>query len=271
MHGGAGCRKVSGRPRPELNLYNPFPPTSQALTDPNGLLATGGDLQPATLLRAYSQGIFPWFESDEEILWWSPDPRLILRPDQIHISRSLKKVARRSGWDLRYDAAFSDVMTHCARVDRGDRGDEEPGTWITRNMLQAYIELHELGVAHSIEVLDGERLIGGLYGVLLDNVFFGESMFSIEPNASKIAFVALSRLCSDHGIEIIDCQVYNPHLESLGAHLMSRQDFENHLRGAIKTPMSSILPNPLCLLPSRSRGLDSRLGGALIHSVAKLV
>ncbi len=268
MHGGAGCRKVFGRARPELTLYNPFPPTSQALTDPNGLLATGGDLQPATLLCAYSQGIFPWFESDDEILWWSPDPRLVLRSDQIHISRSLKKVARRSGWGLRYDAVFPDVMTHCARADRGDG---EPGTWITRNMLQAYIELHELGVAHSIEVLDGERLIGGLYGLLLDKVFFGESMFSLEPNASKIAFVALSRLCRDHGIEIIDCQVYNPHLESLGAHLMSRQDFENHLRGAIKTPMSSILPNPLCLLPSRSQGLDSRLGGKLIHSVAELV
>ena len=121
-------------------------------------------------------------------------------------------------------------------------------------MLQAYIELHDLGVAHSVEVFDGERLIGGLYGVLLDKVFFGESMFSLEPNASKIAFLALSRLCHDHGIEIIDCQVYNPHLESLGAHLMSRQDFENHLRGAIKTPMSSILPNPLCLLPSLALG-----------------
>ena len=268
MHGGAGCGKVFGRARPELSLYNPFPHTSQALTEPNGLLATGGDLQPATLLCAYSQGIFPWFESDDEILWWSPDPRLVLRSDQIHISRSLKKVARRCGWDLRYDAAFSDVVTHCARVDRGD-GDL--GTWITRNMLRAYIELHELGVAHSIEVLDGERLVGGLYGLLLDKVFFGESMFSLEPNASKIALLALSRLCRDHGVEIIDCQVYNPHLESLGADLMSRQDFENHLRGAIKTPMSSILPNPLCLLPSVPQGLDRRLGGKLIHTVAELV
>ncbi len=249
-------------------MYNPFPPTSQAMTDPNGLLATGGNLQPSTLLCAYSQGIFPWFESDEEILWWSPDPRLILKSDQIHISRSLKKAARRSGWALRYDGAFSEVMTRCARIDRGN---EESGTWITQNMLQAYLELHELGVAHSIEVLDGERLIGGLYGVLLDNVFFGESMFSLEPNASKVAFVALSRLCKDHGIEIIDCQVYNPHLESLGAHVMSRQDFENHLRDAIKTPMSSILRNPLCLLPSYPQGLDRRLGGRLIQTVAELI
>ena len=139
-------------------------------------------------------------------------------------------------------------------------------------MLRAYIELHELGVAHSVEVLDGERLVGGLYGVLLDKVFFGESMFSLEPNASKIAFVALSRLCQrSRRLKSLTARFTTLISKSLGAHLMSRQDFENHLRGAIKTPMSSILPNPLCLLPSRSQGLDSRLGGKLIHSVAELV
>ena len=195
-------------------MHNPFPPTSQALDEPNGLLAVGGDLEPGTLLCAYAQGIFPWFESDQEILWWSPDPRLTLRSDAIHISRSLKKAIRQCGWRLQYDTAFADVVSHCAHAYRNQPG---AGTWITTDMHAAYCALHDLGVAHSVEVYEEGTLIGGLYGILLDNMFFGESMFSLQSNASKMAFVALAKLCRDHSIEVIDCQVHNEHLVSLGA------------------------------------------------------
>ncbi len=249
-------------------MHNPFPPTSEALDDPNGLLAMGGDLEPATLLCAYAQGIFPWFESDQEILWWSPDPRLTLRSAEIHVSRSLRKVARQCGWRLQYDTAFTDVMTHCAQVDRNRL---QAGTWITPSMHAAYCTLHDLGVAHSVEVYEADRLVGGLYGILLGDMFFGESMFSLESNASKIAFIALCRLCHDHGIGVIDCQVHNEHLVSLGAQTIPRQDFENHLRDAIKTPMTDVLANPLCLLPKDPLSLDQRLGAQLAGTVAELL
>ena len=182
------------------------PPTSQALNEPNGLLAVGGDLEPSTLLCAYAQGIFPWFESDQEILWWSPDPRLTLRSEAIHVSRSLKKAIRQCGWRLQYDTAFAEVVNYCANADRNQ---PEAGTWITPDMRAAYCELHDLGVAHSVEIYEEGALIGGLYGILLGNMFFGESMFSLQSNASKMAFVALAKLCRDHSIEVIDCQVHN--------------------------------------------------------------
>ena len=153
------------------------------------MLAVGGDLEPGTLLCAYAQGIFPWFESDQEILWWSPDPRLTLRSDAIHISRSLKKAIRQCGWRLQYDTAFADVVSHCAHAYRNQ---PEAGTWITPDMHAAYCALHDLGVAHSVEVYEEGTLIGGLYGILLGNMFFGESMFSLKSNASKMAFVGLS-------------------------------------------------------------------------------
>ena len=249
-------------------MHNPFPPTSQALDEPNGLLAMGGDLKPATLLCAYAQGIFPWFESDQEILWWSPDPRLTLLSADIHVSRSLRKAARQCGWHLRYDNAFGDVMAHCAEADRHQ---PEAGTWITPEMRAAYCTLHDLGVAHSVEVYEEDILIGGLYGILLGDMFFGESMFSVKSNASKMAFMALCRLCRDHGIGMIDCQVHNEHLVSLGALTMSRQDFENHLRDAIKKPMTEVLANPLCLLPKEPLTLEKKLGAQLVARVADLL
>ena len=249
-------------------MHNPFPPTTQALDKPNGLLAVGGDLEPSTLLCAYAQGIFPWFESDQEILWWSPDPRLTLRSDEIHISRSLKKAIRQCGWRLQYDTAFADVVSHCAHADRNQ---PEAGTWITADMRAAYCALHDLGVAHSVEVYEAGILIGGLYGILLGNMFFGESMFSLQSNASKMALIALSKLCHDRGIEVIDCQVHNQHLVSLGAQTMPRQDFENHLRDAIKTPMEDILANPLCLLSNEALSLEQRLGTPLAVTVAELL
>tara|TARA_B100001093_G_scaffold200475_1_gene192605 strand:+ start:105 stop:854 length:750 start_codon:yes stop_codon:yes gene_type:complete len=249
-------------------LFNPFPPTSQALDEPNGLLAVGGDLEPSTLLCAYAQGIFPWSESDQEILWWSPDPRLTLRSDEIHISRSLKKAIRQCGWRLQYDTAFADVVNHCAHANRNQ---SEAGSWITRDMHAAYCALHELGVAHSVEVFQADTLIGGLYGILLGEMFFGESMFSLQSNASKMAFVALSKLCRDQGIDVIDCQVHNAHLVSLGAQTMPRQDFENHLRGVIKTPMTSVIANPMCLLSKEPLPLEKRLGTRLAATVVELL
>jgi leucyl/phenylalanyl-tRNA--protein transferase len=219
-------------------------------------------------LCAYAQGIFPWFESDQEILWWSPDPRLTLRSDEIHISRSLRKAIRQCGWRLQYDTAFADVMSHCAHADRKQ---PEPSTWITSDMQAAYCALHELGVAHSVEVYEAETLIGGLYGVLLGDMFFGESMFSLQSNASKMAFVALCKLCRNHGIDVIDCQVHNEHLVSLGAQTMPRKDFENHLRDAIKTPMKDVFANPFCLLSKESLPLEKRLGAQLAVTVEELL
>lgn len=249
-------------------MHNPFPPTSRALSEPNGLLAVGGDLEPATLICAYAQGIFPWFDRDEEILWWAPDPRQVMWTDRVHISRSMRKTLRQSQWTIQSDRAFDSVVQCCASAARGD-GDS--GTWITTTMQEAYQTLHSMGVAHSIEVMNGNRVVGGLYGVMLDKMFFGESMFSLEANASKAAFIALCQACHTQGIELIDCQVQNPHLMSLGAELMSREDFENHLRGAIKTDMQSIIANPLCLVPRESESLGRPWGNALASQPADLL
>ena len=238
-------------------LPNPFPPTSQALDEPNGLLAIGGDLTPETLLCAYAQGIFPWFEPDQDILWWTPNPRLVLFPEQVHTSRSLCRTLKKCDWTITYDRGFSEVVSACAAAPRNQR---EPGTWITPDMQAAYVQLHELGVAHSIEIRGRGELIGGLYGILLGRIFFGESMFSRVTDASKAAFTALARLCLENDIDVIDCQVHNPHLASLGATPMSREGFEKTLRGVIKEPMASILSNPRCLLPKEPAPLDQRLG-----------
>ena len=268
MHGRAGRRKISGWARRSLSLINPFPPTSSALREPNGLLAVGGDLEPATLICAYAQGIFPWFKESEDILWWSPDPRLVLRTADVHISRSMRKSLKTNNWTLRYDDDFDAVIHHCANVDRGG---QEAGTWITEDMQLAYLELHRLGLAHSVEVRENDRIVGGLYGVLLGNMFFGESMFSLRTNASKIAFIALSRACRDSGIGLIDCQVENPHLLSLGANLMSREDFENHVRDAIKVDMQLLLSNPLCMTSTPPLPLAVRLAGDLPMSAGDLL
>jgi leucyl/phenylalanyl-tRNA--protein transferase len=197
-----------------------FPDPSTALTEPNGLLAAGGDLSPDRLLTAYSRGIFPWYEEGQPILWWSPDPRCVLRTRDLRINRSIRRAARPGRFLVSVDQAFGDVVAGCSRRD-----DPVTGTWITRDMARAYQRLHELGHAHSIEVWSGGALAGGLYGVALGRMFFGESMFSRVPDASKIALAHLTARLQARGWTLIDCQLPNPHLDRLGTTLMPRSRF----------------------------------------------
>ncbi|MDR2000016.1 MAG: leucyl/phenylalanyl-tRNA--protein transferase [Zoogloeaceae bacterium] len=198
-----------------------FPPVEQALAEPNGLLAAGGDLSPARLLAAYRRGIFPWYSAGEPILWWSPDPRMALFPAELKISRSLAKALRNKPYEVTFDTAFGQVMAACAAASRPG----QHGTWITAEMQSAYGKLHELGYTHSVEVwLDG-RLAGGLYGMALGRAFYGESMFSRQADASKIALVHLCRHLQSQGFGIIDCQMETAHLASLGARPIPRSDF----------------------------------------------
>jgi leucyl/phenylalanyl-tRNA--protein transferase len=201
-----------------------FPPLEQALTQPNGLLAAGGALDPQWLLTAYRQGIFPWYSPGEPILWWSPDPRLVLLPDELHISRSLRKTLRRRPFELRVDSAFSAVIEACAAPRA-----PATGTWISAEMRAAYLAMHELGYAHSVECWRDGRLVGGLYGMALGRVFFGESMFSVATDASKVAFAHLVRFLRTRGYAIIDCQMKTAHLMSLGAREITRQQFRDIL------------------------------------------
>ncbi len=201
-----------------------FPPVEEAMDDPNGLLAAGGDLSPERLLRAYRQGIFPWFDDDQPILWWSPDPRAVLFPSNIHISRSLAKRLRRGDFHFSFDRCFEDVVAACAAPRQYSQG-----TWITDDMAEAYAALHDWGVAHSLEVWLGDELVGGLYGVSLGKLFFGESMFSRVTDASKAAFVALAKQCEAWNFALIDCQIANPHLSSMGATDISRREFVDYL------------------------------------------
>jgi leucyl/phenylalanyl-tRNA--protein transferase len=201
-----------------------FPPVERALQEPNGLLAMGGDLSPARLLDAYRHGIFPWFNPGEPILWWSPDPRMVLFPDEVRVTRSLAKRIRNGGFDLRFDTAFRDVMQACA-APRRDRGEGVPGTWISPAFVVAYTRLYQLGHAHSVEVWHGDDLVGGLYGVALGKMFYGESMFSRAADASKVALVGLCRFAQRHAIGLIDCQMETPHLASMGARLIPRAQF----------------------------------------------
>ena len=201
-----------------------FPPLEQALTQPNGLLAAGGALDPQWLLTAYRQGIFPWFNPGEPILWWSPDPRLVLLPEAFRISRSLRKTLRRRLFELRVDSAFSAVIEACAAPRA-----PAPGTWISAEMRAAYLTMHELGYAHSVECWRDDRLVGGLYGMALGKVFFGESMFSIDTDASKVALAHLVRFLRLKGYVMIDCQMKTAHLMSMGAREISRQQFRDTL------------------------------------------
>lgn len=202
-----------------------FPPVEQALTDPDGLLAAGGALTPDWLLAAYRRGIFPWYSGDQPILWWSPNPRLVLAPSQIKISRSLAKTLRQQRYEVRLDTAFADVVAACAQA-------REPsgGTWITAEMQAAYLHMHELGHAHSVETWCDGELAGGLYGIALGRTFFGESMFSRRSDASKIALVHLVRHLETKGVEMIDCQMTTPHLLSLGAREIPRRLFCERLK-----------------------------------------
>lgn len=197
-----------------------FPSPQLALDEPNGLLAIGGDLSVERLRLAYANGIFPWYSDDQPILWWSPDPRCVLFPDRIHISRSLRKKLRRGDYEITIDQAFSQVIRECAAPRA-----KQDGTWITREIEAAYIRLHELGLAHSFECWQGGQLVGGLYGVAMGRCFFGESMFSRVTDASKITFVHLAGQLKAWNYAIIDCQVENPHLISLGAESISRDRF----------------------------------------------
>lgn len=205
-----------------------FPPVENALSEPNGLLAVGGDLSPQRLLEAYSKGIFPWFNEDDPILWWSPDPRMVLLPDELKISRSLRKTLKKDHYQIRTDCSFTQVMHACAAPRKG-----QAGTWIHPQMVAAYTILHEMGLAHSIETWIDGVLVGGLYGVSLGKVFFGESMFSLVPDASKIALVHLVKQLQYWEYGLIDCQVKTGHLASLGAREISRVEFGQKLHTLI--------------------------------------
>ncbi|WP_273430750.1 leucyl/phenylalanyl-tRNA--protein transferase [Chitinibacter tainanensis] len=205
---------------PWLDHRLEFPPLTQALSEPNGLLAAGGDLSPNRILAAYQRGIFPWFMPGEPILWWSPDPRMVLYPAELHVHRSLDKVIRNKAYRVTFDTAFHAVMSACAEPRAG-----QPGTWISAEMLAAYTALHEAGFAHSIECwIDGE-LAGGLYGMAIGKMFYGESMFARRPDASKIAFVHLVRWLDAQGYGLIDCQMYTDHLARFGAREIPRAQF----------------------------------------------
>jgi leucyl/phenylalanyl-tRNA--protein transferase len=216
-----------------------FPPTANALPEPNGLLAAGGDLSPERLLVAYGAGIFPWFEEGQPILWWAPDPRAILLPEEVRVSRSLGKTMRNGRLEVSVNQAFPQVIEACA-APRG-----EAGTWITASMAAAYARLNELGHAHSVEIWRDGALVGGLYGVAIGRVFFGESMFSRSRDASKVALVWLARQTGPCGPRLIDCQLPSSHLESMGSRMISRSKFESLLAEyCSQEPAACIGPRP---------------------------
>lgn len=206
---------------PWLNPEDPFPPLSTALKDPSGLLAAGADLSPERLIQAYRQGIFPWFSNGDPILWWSPDPRMVLFPSELKVTRSLEKALRNRDYEVRVDTRFGAVMSACAKAPR----EGQNGTWITDKMINAYCALHSQGLAHSVETwIDGE-LAGGLYGIALGQAFYGESMFARATDASKIAFVHLVRQLQRWQFGIIDCQMRTDHLTRFGAREIPRSEF----------------------------------------------
>jgi len=212
-----------------------FPATTSAYSDPNGLLAAGGDLSVERLVNAYRSGIFPWYEEPQPILWWSPHPRTVLFPEQLRISRSLQKRIKRGEYTVTFDRAFSTVIQHCARVPRQG----QYGTWIGDDMLNAYSQLHDQGIAHSVESWFEGTLVGGLYGIAIGNIFFGESMFSLRSDASKVAFSRLVMQLKHWNYAVIDCQVGNNHLTSLGAQEIDRALFEQLLRDHIDRPQGA--------------------------------
>ncbi|HEX5352654.1 MAG TPA: leucyl/phenylalanyl-tRNA--protein transferase [Rhodanobacteraceae bacterium] len=211
---------------PPLDAFAPntFPDPELALADPDGLLAYGGDLSPQRLVAAYSRGIFPWYSEGEPLLWWSPDPRCVFATDEVHVSRSLAKFLRKCTWQWSMDRAFEAVMGGCAEP-RAD----QPGTWITPDMLAAYTNLHQLGHAHSLEVWDADELVGGIYGVAVGRMFSAESMFSRRSNASRLALLALARVLRERGFPWIDAQIPNPHLLRMGARTLPRCVFLSEL------------------------------------------
>ncbi len=243
MYGGAGCREISGclsRLKRQARVYQvfnipfigegdsttPFPRPENALQEPNGLVAAGGDLSPERLLMAYQAGIFPWFSQGDPILWWSPDPRCVIFPENFTPNRSLRKVLKRGLFEIRKNTAFEQVIHACALPRK-----HESGTWITDSMKKAYNQMHTLGHAHSIEAWQDNQLVGGLYGIAIGKVFFGESMFSQVDNASKVALTALT-LSSQY--QLIDCQMQSAHLLNMGAALIPRTQFQSLLDTLIR-------------------------------------
>lgn len=201
-----------------------FPPVTLANRD--GILAIGGDLSVERLLLAYQSGIFPWFEQGDPIMWWSPNPRMVLFLDELLISKSMRNILNRNIFTVTFNQNFRDVISHCQKVKR----DGQNGTWITNEMIEAYCKLNELGIAKSVEVWQNEQLVGGLYGIDLGTIFCGESMFSLVSNASKVAFIALVEQLKEKNYKLLDCQVYNPHLESLGCREIEREEFMDILQ-----------------------------------------
>ncbi|MDP2238709.1 MAG: leucyl/phenylalanyl-tRNA--protein transferase [Burkholderiales bacterium] len=216
---------------PWLDAHDPFPPVQAALAEPNGLLAAGADLSPARLTDAYRHGIFPWYSDDQPLLWWSPDPRMVLFPAKLRLTRSLKKRLRRRDYAIRTDSSFEQVMQACAEPRYG-----QAGTWITTDMIAAYCALHTRGLAHSVETwIDGE-LAGGLYGIAIGRMFYGESMFTRATDASKLAFAHLVRQLERWGYGMIDCQMKTPHLEAFGAREIPRSEFMRRLQELVNYP-----------------------------------
>ena len=211
-----------------------FPALERALREPNGLLAAGGDLSAERLIAAYRHGCFPWFSEGQPLLWWSPDPRTVLFPEEFHLSRSLAKLLRQQRYRVTFDQDFAAVIEGCA----GPR-DYADGTWITDSMRAAYLELHQRGLAHSVEVWDGEQLVGGLYGLAMGQLFFGESMFSRADNASKIGFATLVSKLRDWGFVLIDCQMPTRHLHSFGARPIARAEFAHYLQQHLDRPSTA--------------------------------
>ncbi|WNJ19562.1 leucyl/phenylalanyl-tRNA--protein transferase [Pontibacter sp. G13] len=221
-----------------------FPPVH--LADPEGILAVGGDLRPERLILAYQSGIFPWYSDGQPIIWWSPDPRFILEPHEVKVSKSMRKVLRDRQFRITYDQAFEDVIQACKQIPRMGQS----GTWITDEMQQAYIHLHKLGYAHSVEAWQEDQLVGGLYGISLGSCFFGESMFAKVSNASKAAFLTLVHDLTNHGFTMIDCQVHTAHLESLGAKEVYREWFVTRLHEGLQAP--SMIGNWESLIPQKN-------------------
>lgn len=237
---------------PWLSRNAPFPAVETALREPNGLLAAGADLSPQRLIAAYSRGIFPWFSDGEPILWWSPDPRMVLFPVELKVSRSLAKALRNRAYEVRSDTQFRAVMEACAKPRTG-----QPGTWISPRMIDAYLRLHELGIAHSVETWIDGGLVGGLYGIALGFAFFGESMFAHERDASKIALVHLVHHAMRRGVAMIDCQMATRHLASLGAREISRSEFSARLAELVKSHQT---PGKWHMARTDFRELDCRSG-----------
>src|SRR5512132_3941761 len=215
-----------------LERGDPFPPVEAALKDPNGLLCAGADLSVPRLLAAYRHGIFPWYSGDQPVLWWSPDPRMVLYVDQLHVTRSLRRVVKEERFAIRADTAFRAVMEGCAMVFRPGQS----GTWITEGIVDAYCELHARGFAHSVEAWHDARLVGGLYGVSIGRMFFGESMYADEADASKVALVHLAGMLRARNFPLIDCQQETAHLARFGARTIPRKVFAEHLATLVNSP-----------------------------------